>query len=323
MKLLLFLLALSSGARAADTLPRLNLSDVSVSGISSGAFMAVQMGVAHSKLIRGVASTAGGIYWCAEGDKNKSLTQCMSSPQQQDPKRNIDKARSESEKGAIDSVENLKSQRVYLYQSEKDFIIRPESVDKLAEFYKAFSTENLEVHKVKEGAHGFPTKNYGNPCSQMGSPWILKCGVDHAGDILKYFYGELAEPASGESAAANLQSFDQNAYGAAGALLYPSGKIYIPSACRKGEACRLHIAFHGCQMNPDFIQDKFAEHAGFNEWAESNHIVVLYPYSAKSADNPYACWDWFGFTGQDYVLKSGKQIAAIAKMIEALGVSIR
>ena len=41
--------------------------EFSVSGISSGAFMAVQMGVAFSKDIVGLGAIAGGPYYCALG----------------------------------------------------------------------------------------------------------------------------------------------------------------------------------------------------------------------------------------------------------------
>jgi hypothetical protein len=36
--------------------------------------------------------------------------------------------------------------------------------------------------------------------------------------------------------------------------------------------------------------------------------------------NPFGCWDLWGFnyTGQDYHTKSGKQIRAVAAMINAL-----
>src|ERR1700731_5417416 len=51
-------------------LPKLNaaIGDSSISGISSGAFMAVQFGTAWSSVIRGVGVVAGGPYWCAKAD---------------------------------------------------------------------------------------------------------------------------------------------------------------------------------------------------------------------------------------------------------------
>src|SRR3954468_24592473 len=44
------------------------IGESSISGISSGAFMAVQFATAWSSLIKGVGIVAGGPYWCAKAD---------------------------------------------------------------------------------------------------------------------------------------------------------------------------------------------------------------------------------------------------------------
>ena len=43
------------------------IGESSISGVSSGAFMAVQFGTAWSSIIKGVGVVAGGPYWCARG----------------------------------------------------------------------------------------------------------------------------------------------------------------------------------------------------------------------------------------------------------------
>ena len=56
---------------------------------------------------------------------------------------------------------------------------------------------------------------------------------------------------------------------------------------------------------------------GFNAWADTNQIVVLYPQTIKSSFsplNPNGCWDWWGIYGSDYFLQSGKQLAAVNKV---------
>lgn len=59
------------------------LDETSVSGISSGAFMAVQFAVAHSAAVKGVGVTAGGPYFCAESvfsnelSISKVIARCM------------------------------------------------------------------------------------------------------------------------------------------------------------------------------------------------------------------------------------------------------
>ena len=63
--------ALGAGAAlAADPLGRypVDPTQVSVSGISSGAFMANQLHIAHSADIMGVGLVAGGLYGCAVAD---------------------------------------------------------------------------------------------------------------------------------------------------------------------------------------------------------------------------------------------------------------
>ena len=50
---------------------------ITVSGLSSGGYMAGQLHLAHSSLFRGVAILAGGPYWCAEGSLSKGLGPCV------------------------------------------------------------------------------------------------------------------------------------------------------------------------------------------------------------------------------------------------------
>src|ERR1700681_3418390 len=45
-----------------------DISESSVSAISSGAFMAVQFGTAWSSVIKGFGVVAGGPFWCAKAD---------------------------------------------------------------------------------------------------------------------------------------------------------------------------------------------------------------------------------------------------------------
>jgi hypothetical protein len=51
-------------------------TQISVSGISSGGFMAHQFHVAHSSNVMGAGIVAGGPYYCAGGSIAKAITQC-------------------------------------------------------------------------------------------------------------------------------------------------------------------------------------------------------------------------------------------------------
>ena len=53
--------------------------------------------------------------------------------------------------------------------------------------------------------------------------------------------------------------------------------IFVPPHCATGErVCRLHLWFHGCG-GPDRFYNASVHYAGFNEWAEANDLVILYP----------------------------------------------
>lgn len=278
--------------------------------------MAVQMGVAYAKDFSAVASVAGGIYWCSEGDTQAAKNRCMGHPEVLDSQVQIEAARKFASGGLIDPVISLARQKIYIFASPKDTVISSVNSEKLAEFYQAFmDPTNITFEKSIASAHGFPTLSSGNPCQIGFLPWILKCNFDLAGEILKSAYGPLKDRVMAEPA--HLIKFTQSEFGDEKTPLAPEAWIYVPKSCQLGVRCRLHVALHGCQMSPDFIQDKFVTLAGYNEWAESNNIVVLYPQSAKVAgDNPYACWDWFGFTGDNYMTQEGVQMKALKKMIE-------
>ena len=74
----------------AQPLPELHINQnaITVSGISAGCYMAVQTHVAHSSLIKGMACTAGGPYWCAQNSIDTAITQCMT--EQDAPYINLD-----------------------------------------------------------------------------------------------------------------------------------------------------------------------------------------------------------------------------------------
>ena len=109
-----------------------------------------------------------------------------------------------------------------------------------------------------------------------------------------------------------------SAYFGSGSNVGATAYAYVPDACQGSTAdCGLHIAFHGCMQGAEFIDDRFAQQAGFNEWAETNGIVVVYPQIEKSMFNPKGCWDWWGYTDEDYDLRSGKQTAGVAALIDS------
>ena len=74
------LLAFASSANGADlvSLPSFNIdtNQISVSGFSSGGYMAVQFDVAFSSILRGAGTIAGGPYYCAQNSATIATTTC-------------------------------------------------------------------------------------------------------------------------------------------------------------------------------------------------------------------------------------------------------
>ena len=56
---------------------RIDKSSITVSGLSSGAAMAVQIGTVHSRIVRGVGILAGPPYLCAEGSVTRAYNTCL------------------------------------------------------------------------------------------------------------------------------------------------------------------------------------------------------------------------------------------------------
>lgn len=172
---------------------------VSVSGVSSGAYLAVQLQVAYSKTFMGVGSVAGGPYFCAENmtDITAIKLKCMSGagiiPDDYTPYR--DKAIELSKDGKIDDVSNLKQTRVFIFNSATDQVINPGLGYLSVLFFQYFSDDpssNVLAWNAIPGyynyaiAHGLPTKikkydgniNYADqatPCAPANSqqyPWF-------------------------------------------------------------------------------------------------------------------------------------------------------
>jgi hypothetical protein len=101
-----------------------------------------------------------------------------------------------------------------------------------------------------------------------------------------------------------------------------SGYLYLPPGCdgNNGQGCRLHVVFHGCLQDAGSIGDTYLRHAGYNAWADSNRIVLLYPQAAPiyPLTNPNACWDWFNYDDARYAQKTGHQMAAVKHMVDRL-----
>lgn len=288
---------------------------ITVSGISSGAYMAVQAHVALADRIGGAAALAGGPWHCAEGSVQTALGRCISG-EGLDAAPFVDYANEAATGGDIAPLSTLADSRAWIFHSPADGIIAPRLGQVLRDFYLAFldADDVLLVDNV-DAAHGFPTRDTGVACNEMGGDYLNACDYDAAGELLAFLYGEL-EPRVKEQVGDNLREIDVSRFFVDGSDVSSDGYVYVPSACINGD-CRLHVVFHGCRQAVEWIGGTFVTGAGYNEWAEANGIVVAYPQIEKSMFNPQGCWDWWGYTGPGYDTRRGKQVVGVAALIDA------
>jgi len=188
------LLTFSMTASSTEELSRHNIDSdkISISGISSGAFMAVQMGVAYSKTFSGVGSIAGGIYGCALGQPMLATQTCMKNPESVNVPFYVEHTKNLEKFNYIDSTKNLKRQKIYIFASTGDDVVNMEAGQKLKEYYQSFIPESqIYITSTPHTAHGFPTIASGGPCQDSALPWILNCQFDAAFEILNQIYGNL------------------------------------------------------------------------------------------------------------------------------------
>jgi len=210
----------------------------------------------------------------------------------------------------------------YLFFSGKlDSVINQGVSEKLKSYYTYFvDKKNIITQFNISCEHAFITKDYGSQCKVLGSPYINNCNFDLAGTMLQHFYADLISPVNNYSIN-NIFSIDQTQfvpfpYTAVGSSLSNTAYLYIPSMCQKKKNCQVHIALHGCKQTVNDIGNVFYTKSGYNEWAEANNIIIIYPQVISSVLNPEGCWDWFGYTGMNYATKYAPQMATIFNMMK-------
>ena len=332
----IFALALAAaGGALAQSLPELTLDRdaTTVSGLSSGANMAMQLHVAFSRGIAGAGIVAGGPYYCARNSVFFALNRCMGTiAGEPDETALLAYARDFSATGQIDPLSGLSGDRVYLFSGTEDGTVTTPVMESAREFYLAagVAASDVRYEDTVPAGHALLALGAPNPCATTGPPFINDCGIDQAGDILSWLYGDLAAPRAPE--ASRLRTFAQDAFLADPEAhgMDETGFVYVPEACERGETCRLHIVFHGCEQTPDQIGDLYARTSGYNAVAEANDIVVLYPQAQAIPSplldpfggNPKGCWDWWGYDDAAYFMQQGRQMAAVAGMAASLGAPI-
>lgn len=323
-----FLACCAGACVAAPPLPALGVQPkVTVSGLSSGGYMAAQFAVAFSASVEGVGVVAGGTFDCAQGDPQRATTRCScvypSLCTTPTPSvlafESAYRARGKAAVGQVDSLVNLKSQRVWLFSGGKDTTVRSANVEALRLFYvekMKLPRRQMRYRHATASGHGLPVLPApadAVSCGTSSYPFLIDCSIDAAGELLAWLLpGSVvpADPTDGQ-----LLEFDQRPYlaGKGYTGLADTGYVFVPNACTAaGADCRVHVVFHGCRQARQSVNDAgeavgdlFARESGYNRWAVGSGIVVLYPQVLPVDTgnplipyeyNPQACWDFWGYT---------------------------
>jgi poly(3-hydroxybutyrate) depolymerase len=313
----------SGGERAVRALASLGAYNVdktktAVAGISSGGFMAVQLHVAFSGTFHYAAIYAGGPYYCAQDSLSTAQTTCQyaTSSSLSASESYLD---SQSGAGTIDPESNLNGQKAYLWSGTQDYTVEQKTMNDLNSEYQHYGVATKYDNTYAAG-HGWESLDGEVACGTTASPYMIDCSsYDSQKTWLTYFYGSVNARNAG-TLGGTLINFDQTPYGGGTNDLDTNGYLFVPQACASGTQCRLIVALDGCVQTQASIGTKFVTESGLDEYADTNNLLVLYPYQVSSStpNNPNGCWDWWGFEGSNYALKSGVQMAAIKKMVDRI-----
>jgi dienelactone hydrolase len=320
-------------AQRAASLERYKIrpNKIFVAGISSGGAMAVQMSVAYSRLFKGAAIYAGIPYQCAQDSEATALTTCEEDEPAIDLAALETITRNYAKQHLIDPLSFLRQQRVYLWSGIIDVTVRQPVMDLLDTYYQDFHAHVFQYDNTFNAAHGWESPYGPNPCDVEDSPFIVLChDSDRIGGSgsqvydseqvwLSEFFGKLSPKNDGTLAGA-VVPFDQNEFSSDGAAadigMDATGYAFVPADCAASKRCGLVLALHGCNQYHGEIGSQFIDDSGINQWADTNHIVVVYPQTIEMASNPAGCWDWWGYLNHpDYAQKSGPQMQALYRMV--------
>ncbi|HTX57013.1 MAG TPA: PHB depolymerase family esterase [Candidatus Acidoferrales bacterium] len=325
-------------AAAQQSLPSLghynvNLDDVVVAGVSSGADMATQLHFSYSANIKAEAIFAGSPFFCALGTSDAywglvygptysadyALYSCSGteywSEGESPPLGTLETDTNNAAKdGYLDPVADLSGSKAWIFSGEDDTVVSQSVVkdsNTMLEHYGVSTTTNYTT----AAEHGWVTPDTSNACGTLNSQYLINCGFDAEDEFLTDFFGTLNARNDG-TLSGSLIEFDQAPYAAAG--MDSVGYVYVPANCASGAACKLVVALHGCEQGEYYVGTAFVTESGLNEWADTNSIIVLYPQAIPSTGNTLGCWDWWDYTGTAYASNEGPQVEAIWKMIEQI-----
>ena len=302
-------------------------TQVSISGLSSGAAMAVQYAVAHSSTITAVGAVAGPQWGCAGGSLSRAVNACMCGRGPLTP--TIDTARRLAAGGAVDNLRSGKPQslsRSWVFQSPADETVTAGSGRADVAFLTAFigAEPELDRGNAADGSdragHGIITPDGTDSCAFDGveRSFIRRCGAeDNPAKMFHALFDAQAPYDPGQRAPrvpeSEVWAFDQQHLIERVRASRPplASDYYNPlwlwwpdrSARRRNfdmastgyiyvpPSCR--AIGSACRVHIALHgckQDarQFSVQAGYNEWAERYRTIVVYPAIAPSEAVPGA-----------------------------------
>jgi poly(3-hydroxybutyrate) depolymerase len=250
-------------------------------------------------------------------------------------------AKREQAAGKIDDPKNLADSRVWIFRGHVDEVVPLTTVQELVKLYELMGVPaaNVQLKDGPDAKHGMPidalAAGSAKHCEPPEASFLVKCDYGAAEQLLPFLYPGAVAPPAGAKASGRIVRFDQTAFFDANdesASLNASGYLYVPPDCENNAPsaapCRLHVAFHGCDQYVGRIGEAFVREVGYNVWADANRLVILYPQTtqwlrpftdpAGFTANPKGCWDWWGYSGEQYLTHDGTQMKAVRAMIARL-----
>jgi poly(3-hydroxybutyrate) depolymerase len=315
----ILLLGLACGLppASAQTLPLVDGTAVTVSGISSGGAMAQQLQFAYADRFSGAGIIAGVPYGCAEGDVSLALGRCMGQEEGDLPLEQFRVTLAAlASAGKVSDASLLAGHRAWVFHGTLDAAVGEKATAAAAAIYEGILPPGQRRYlNDVPAAHLFPTQSAGVACDQAAAPWIGACGYDAAGEMLAFLYPGLETPAEADLAPVGDGEILELALPEVeGSGLAKTALAWFPESCPP-EGCRLHLALHGCAMSTAQNGRAFVEDAGYLPWARANSIILLFPQVEAQALNPLGCWDWWGYTGEDYLTREAPQMKSLVRWI--------
>ena len=235
--------------------------------------------------------------------------------------------------GTIDPISNLAGAPVWLFHGLSDATLKAPIANANAAFYATFGAD-LVYNNSTDANHAWISPLGANPCTVSAAPYTSSCaGMDPQLSFLSHLLRRPIAPAVA-TPTGTLTPFSQDSYtlakwGLDASMLSmdTTGYVYVPPACAGSNAstvCDLIMVLHGCEQSVSIVGQALIQQAHMNEYADSNNLILVYPQTIALVEgvvlNPKACWDWWGFLGDDdlYAVHGSYQMEVLMNMINSM-----